>query len=143
MSAALSASTEDVSVLHDEIFQPVYLGLTTSEHKLLKKSLGVVLHAMKSLVVDAESAEGVDFLIINLIDGDYDTTGLNADRVENILAFYKWCVRRGLREVYTRMRCIVRTYSQGSNYVAWKLTTLVATSRAVSKTVVGCTLTIW
>ena len=39
---------------------------------------------MKSLVVAEESTEGVDFLIINLIDGDYDTTGLNADRVENI-----------------------------------------------------------
>ena len=111
----------------------MYLGLTTSEHKLLQESLGVVLHSMKALVVAEESTEGVDFLIINLIDGDYDTTGLNADRVENILACYKWCVRRGVREVDTRTRCIVRTYSQGSNYVAWKLTTLVATSRAVSR----------
>ena len=108
----------------------MYLGLTTSEHKLLQESLGVVLHSMKALVVAEESTEGVDFLTINLIDGDYDTTGLNADRVENIFAFCKWCVRRGVRGVDTRTRCIVRPYSQGTNYVAWKLTTLVATSRA-------------
>ena len=80
--------------------------------------MGVVLHSMKTLVVAEESTEGVDFLIINLIDGDYDTPGLKADRVENTFAFCKWCVRRGVREVDTRTRYIVRTYSQGSNYVA-------------------------
>ena len=48
---------------------------------------------MKVLVVAEESTESVDFLIINLIDGDYDTTGFNADRVENILAFRKWCAK--------------------------------------------------
>ena len=53
---------------------------------------------MKVLVVAEESTESVNFLIINLIDGDYDTTGLNADRVENIFACYKWCVRRGVRD---------------------------------------------
>ena len=100
-------------------------------------SLDVVLHSMKILVFAEEGTESVDSLIINLIDGDYDTTGLSADRVENIFALCKWCVRRGMREVDTRTQCIVRTYSQGSNYVVWKLTTLVATSRAVSKTVVG------
>ena len=78
----------------------------------------------------------------HLNNGNYDTTGLNADRVENIFAFCKWCVRRGLGKVDTRTRYFVRTYSQGSHYVAWKLTTFVATSRAVSKAVVGCTLTI-
>ena len=35
---------------------------------------------MKVLVVAEEGTESVDFLIINLINGDYDTTGLNADR---------------------------------------------------------------
>ena len=97
---------------------------------------------MKTLVVAEEGTECVDFFIINFINGNYDTTGLSTDSVENIFAFRKWCVRRGVREVDTQTRCIVRTSSQGSNYVAWKLTTLVATSRAVSKTVVGCTLTI-
>ena len=97
---------------------------------------------MTILVVAEESTECVDFFIINFIDGNYDTTGLHGGRVENIFAIRKWCVRRGVGEVDTRTRSFFRTYSQGSHYVAWKLTTLVATSRAVSKTVVGCTLTI-
>ena len=94
--------------------------LTTSEHKLLEKSLRIIIYSIKIFVVSEESTEYVDFPIINLIDGDYDTTGLNAERVENIFAFRKWCVRRGVGEVDTRTRCFVRTYSQGSNYVAWK-----------------------
>ena len=95
-----------------------YLVLTIIEHKLLEKRLGVILHSMKILVVAEESTESVDFLIINFINENYDTTGLDADRVENIFAFRKWCVRRGVREVDTRTRSFVRTYSQGSNYEA-------------------------